>query len=223
MKFKYIIFLSFLLNLNALAQSGIKAGINISNFYGANANYGETQHNNFIAPFFGYYKDWDIAKDSSHSYYFSIGLETDISVKGAVMNNKITYSEAGPFEIWDISDRKMYGYYLELPHTVKLHYIFTRNFQTQLYGGGILSFEFVDVTKSIRDSNPNYSFNEKHLFLIPTLEGPDPPSFLTYSLLFGVTFSYKRFLLDMRFSKGVTEIYSGIYLSSISISLGYKL
>lgn len=47
------------------------------------------------------------------------------------------------------------------------------------------------------------------------------PSFLGHSLLAGVTFSYKRFLLDVRYAKSITEIYTGAYLSTISISLGY--
>ncbi len=222
MKFKYVIFFSCLINLNVFAQSGIKAGINISNFYGTNANYGGTQHDNFAGPFIGYYKDWDIAKDSTRSYYFSMGLETNISVKGVFIRNKVIYSEVNPAEIWDISDREMYGYYLELPHTVKLHYLLTQHIQAQLYGGGILSFDIVDFTKSIHDSNPNYYYNRINLPFYPVTLGT-MPSFLSYSLLAGVTFSYKRFLLDVRYAKSITEIYLGAYLNAVSISLGYKL
>ena len=223
MKNILLLFLFFgVLSNYSFAQSGFKGGVNFSNYYGKNANYGGTAHSVFVGPVVGYFKDWNIARDTTRSYYFSIGLETNISVKGVFIHNKIIYSEVYPQGIWDISDREMYGYYLELPHLVKLHYLLTQNMQAQLYGGGILSFDIVDFTKSIRDSNPNYSYNDTHFFLAGTL-GPDPPSFLTYSLLFGVTFSYKRFLLDMRYSKGITEIYSGIYLSAISISLGYNL
>jgi|GEM_PF-6356645 len=222
MNFKYIIVLSFFISINVLAQSGIKAGINISNYYGVNANYGGIKHESFVAPFVGYFKDWDIAKDSSRKYYFSIGLETDLSVKGAIIRNKVVYSEINPPEIWDISDREMYGYYLELPHTIKLHYMFTKNIHAQLYGGGILSFDIVDVTRSIRDSNPEYSYNIIDIPFYPVTLG-DMPAFLSYNLLAGATFTYKRFLLDIRYSKGVTEIYQGIYLSATSISLGYSL
>ena len=142
------LFLSILSNYS-FAQSGFKGGVNFSNYYGRNANNGGTAHSVFVGPNVGYFKDWNIARDTTRSYYFSIGLETNISVKGVFIYNKVTYSEVNPLEIWDISDREMYGYYLELPHIVKLHYLLTQNIQAQLYGGGILSFDIVDVTKSI--------------------------------------------------------------------------
>ncbi|MHB8336193.1 MAG: hypothetical protein ACYC6P_04670 [Ignavibacteriaceae bacterium] len=142
------LFLSILSNYS-FAQSGFKGGVNFSNYYGRNANNGGTAHSVFVGPNVGYFKDWNIARDTTRSYYFSIGLETNISVKGVFIYNKVKYSEVYPLEIWDISDREMYGYFLELPHIVKLHYLLTQNIQAQLYGGGILSFDIVDVTKSI--------------------------------------------------------------------------
>ena len=225
MKNILLLFLFFgVLSNYSFAQSGFKGGVNFSNYYGKNANYGGTAHSVFVGPVVGYFKDWNIARDTTRSYYFSIGLETNISVKGVFIYNKVKYSEVNPSEIWDISDREMYDYYLELPHIVKLHYLLTQNMQAQLYGGGILSFDIWNVTKSIRNSNPNYSYNPINapFFTFPfSLE--DMPSFLGYSLLAGVTFSYKRFLLDVRYSKSITEIYTGAYLSTSSISLGYNL
>ncbi len=215
----FFLFLSILSDYS-FAQSGFKGGVNFSNYYGRNANYGGTAHSVFVGPNVGYFRDWNIARDTTRSYYFSIGLETNISVKGVFIYNKVTYSEVNPLEIWDISDREMYGYYLELPHIVKLHYLLTQNMQAQLYGGGILSFDIVDVTKSIRHSNPNYSYSIINYPFYPVTLGT-MPSFLGYSLLAGVTFSHKRFILDVRYSKSITEIYTGAYLSTISISLGY--
>ncbi|MDR3626805.1 MAG: hypothetical protein P4L45_08220 [Ignavibacteriaceae bacterium] len=220
MKIIYIGILILLLDPIIFAQSGFKGGVNFSNYYGRGANNGGTAHDIFIGPTLGYFKDWNIPNKSDYNYYFSIGMETDISLKGAIIRN-MPDKEAGYEAYKYLSDRKMYIYYLELPHLIKFNYCFSQNIKAQIYTGGNLSLIILNVTKTINSSYPNYSFNETRLFFAPSLG--ETPNFVDYSFIYGLTLYYKKILLDIRYIKGLVEVYPGIRFKTISTSLGYNL
>ena len=216
-----IIFIMFS-NITVLSQTGIKGGVNLSNYYGNGANDGGNEHDTFLGVNLGYFKDWYLGKvTSDKKYFFSLGFETNISVKGSVIRNIITYSETNPNEIWDISDRKKFIYYLESPLLIKFHYSAFQDFQAQVYLGGMLSLAIVDVTKTIKHSNPAYSFNNTHFFFSSTLG--ESPSFTDFSVISGFGVSYKKFILDIRYAKGLIKIYPETSLYSISFPTGYFL
>jgi hypothetical protein len=116
-----------------------------------------------------------------------------------------------------------YTYYLEFPHLVKFHYSVFQNFRTQIYTGGNLSFAVYGVIKTIKSTNPHNSFSYKYSFFSLGAGDLATPVFTDYSFILGESFTYKKFLLDIRYTRGLKEIYPRIYLKTISISLGYML
>ena len=218
----FIPLILFFLSNFSIAQSGIKLGLNVSDYVVNGTNLSWNKNESIIAPYFGYFNDWNISRKSNNESYFSLGYEVCLSAKGSILNNFITYSEQTPFDIIDTSKVKKFFYYVELPHLVKFHYSLTQNIKLEIEAGGAISLLVAYGTKTLEHSNPNYSRNETYFFFVPNL-GEIPTSFIEYSLVGGLGINYNDYLFNFRFTRGLINVYPNTSLQTLTFSVGYKL
>lgn len=204
------LFVFSIFSVNLFCQSGFKTGVNISNFYGSGANEEGTAHDNFVGPNIGYFKDWNIGKDSLKNYYFSLGFETDLSAKGTIFKHVIFYNQSTD-KTWRISDVKRYVYYFEIPLLVKYHYSLFKDVELQVHLGGALSI-------------PTFYSSDGHggSIILPSL-GWVPYSGIDYSLVYGFATSYHKLFFNVRYIKGFAQVDPRTWIRTISFSIGYMV
>ena len=218
----FIPLILFFFSTFSIPQSGIKLGLNVSDYVVNGTNLSWNKNESIIAPYFGYFNDWNISRKSNNESYFSLGYEVCLSAKGSILNNFITYSEQTPFDIIDTSKVKKFFYYVELPHIVKFHYPLTQNIKLEIEAGGAISLLVAYGTKTFEHSNPNYARNETYFFFVPNL-GEIPTSFIDYSLVGGLGINYDNILFNVRYTRGLVKVNSFTSLQTLTFSVGYKL
>jgi len=221
MKIYWLIILFFTSHFTS-AQNGFKIGLNISDYIINETTFNGSNHESIVGPYLGYFNDWNLNEKSNGESYFSLGYEICISAKGSLLKDFITYSEVTPSEIIDTSDVKKFFYYIELPHLLKFHYALTDRVKLEMEVGGAVSLLVFYGTKTLEHSNPNFSHNETHFFLSPNL-GDTPDSFLDYSFVGGLGINYDDILFNVRYTKGLVKVYANTSLSTLTLTVGYKI
>lgn len=92
MKIFWYIILFFSFNYTS-AQNGFKIGLNISDYIIKESTFNGHNQESIVAPYLGYFSDWNIDGKSNGASYFSLGYEVSISGKGTLLKNLITYSD----------------------------------------------------------------------------------------------------------------------------------
>jgi len=218
----YLVIILFFTSHFTSAQNGFKIGLNISDYIINETAFNGSNHESIFGPYLGYFNDWNLSGKSNGESYFSLGYEICISAKGSLLKDFITYSEVTPSEIIDTSDVKKFFYYIELPHLVKFHYTLTDRVKLEMEVGGAVSLLVLYGTKTLEHSNPNYSRNETYFFFVPNL-GEIPTSFIDYSLVGGLGINYDDILFNARYTRGLVKVYPNTTLSTLTLTVGYKI